>query len=79
MWRVAGAFVAGFLAAAALVGAGTVKQEREPGLLSIWSGAGARPGLYHESFKSVESPTGIRFYDCKLIGPARLLPPAPRP
>jgi hypothetical protein len=71
--------VAGFLAAAALVGAGTVKQEAEPGLLSLWKGLGARPGLYREWIKSVEGREGIRFYDCKLIGPARLLPPPPRP
>lgn len=71
--------MAGFLVAAALVGAGTVKGPQNPGPLAAWTGEGARPGLYYYDGWGTRQPKDYVYYECRAVGKGTFTVPAPTP
>lgn len=72
-------FVVGFLLAAALAWGGTGKWPAGAAPLDVWTGEGARPGLYSSHVPGKDKPGEYHFYECKEIGGRKITPPPAKP
>ena len=70
----------GMILASLAATAATDKKDYQPVSLTLWTGEGARPGLYKDQRFGMGKTGEEVFYYCKLIGPAKITPPPlPKP